>query len=78
MKGGEDGAIVKAGEPEKSLLYISLTAEAPKPMPPEGKPRPTAAEIKLVHDWIASGAKQRRTVRRRGVRVGKNDHSPKT
>ena len=66
MKGGEDGAIVKAGDPEKSVLYISLTAEASKPMPPDGKPRPTEAEIKLVHDWIASGAKQRRRpVRRR-------------
>ncbi|VTR95690.1 planctomycete cytochrome c : Protein containing planctomycete cytochrome C domain protein OS=Rhodopirellula baltica SWK14 GN=RBSWK_03829 PE=4 SV=1: PSCyt1 [Gemmata massiliana] len=81
LKGGADGDIVKPGDPEKSVLYLSLMADASKPMPPDGKQRPTEAEIKLVHDWIASGAKQRRRpVRgRRGFAPARfKNYSPNT
>ena len=64
LKGGNDGALVTPGDPEKSLLYLSV-----KPpngtMPPDGKQGPNDKELKLIHDWIASGAKPRRTIRRR-------------
>ena len=64
MKGGDDGALVKPGDPEKSPLYESITAGR---MPKDGKPGPSEKELALIRDWIASGAKERRrTVRRRG------------
>ncbi|MBY0460302.1 MAG: c-type cytochrome [Gemmataceae bacterium] len=56
---------VKPGMPDKSTVYLTMTSDGSEQMPPAGNKKPTAAEIKLVHDWIASGAKQRRTVRRR-------------
>jgi outer membrane biosynthesis protein TonB len=66
MKGGDDGALIKAGDPDKSPLYESIKAGR---MPPDGKPAPTEKELMLIRDWIASGAKERRrTIRRRGDR----------
>lgn len=56
-KGGEDGDIVKPGDPKKSPLYESITAGR---MPPDGKPAPNPKELQLIHDWILSGAKERR------------------
>lgn len=56
MKGGGGGDIVVPGTPEKSILYLSIKE---KTMPPEGK-GPTPAELQLIHDWVASGAKERR------------------
>jgi type IV secretory pathway VirB10-like protein len=43
------------GEPSASDLYGSM--EAGTMPPPEVKTRPTAAEMKIVKDWIAAGAK---------------------
>jgi hypothetical protein len=57
MKGGDDGAVVKAGDPKKSRLYLSVMEGT---MPPDGKPAPSPKELQLIHDWIASGAKERR------------------
>ncbi len=64
MKGGSAGDIVTPGKPDKSPLYLSIKMNT---MPPEGK-GPTPAELQVIHDWIASGAKERRrTIRgRRG------------
>jgi hypothetical protein len=66
MKGGSAGDIVTPGQPDKSALYLSIKMNT---MPPEGK-GPSPAELQVIHDWIASGAKERRrTVRgRRGPR----------
>ena len=40
-------------------------------MPPDGKKGPSQQELQLIHDWIASGAKERRrtirTLRRREI-----------
>lgn len=61
-KGGSGGDILTVGDPQKSQLYLSIKQGT---MPPEGK-GPSPAELQLIHDWIASGAKERRrTVRRR-------------
>lgn len=65
MKGGENGDVLKVGDPKKSTLYTLMLEGADTPMPPEGKPQPTEAEKKIIADWIASGAKPRRTVVRR-------------
>lgn len=54
MKGGENGEVLKPGDPAKSVLWIQIEENA---MPPAGKPRMTAAEKQLVKDWIAGGAK---------------------
>jgi outer membrane biosynthesis protein TonB len=55
------------GKPNDSALYLSTKSGD---MPPDGKKGPSQAELKVLHDWIASGAKERRrTVRvRRRVR----------
>lgn len=57
MKGGEDGPIVKAGDPaESELIQVMRGAEGHKMMPPKGPPA-TAEQIKTVEDWIKAGAK---------------------
>lgn len=59
MKGGEDGPIVKAGEPENSeIISVMHGAEGHKMMPPKGMGDPVAEDkIKVVEDWIKGGAK---------------------
>ncbi|MFM8274155.1 MAG: c-type cytochrome domain-containing protein, partial [Gemmata sp.] len=64
MKGGEGGPSVKPGDPEKSILYISMKPPNAT-MPPDGKQGPNEKELLLIYNWIGSGAKPRRTVRRR-------------
>ena len=56
MKGGGGGDIVVPGMPDKSFIYLTIKE---KTMPPEGK-GPTPAELQLIHDWVAAGAKPRR------------------
>src|SRR5262249_31329586 len=59
-KGGDNGDILKVGEPMQSKLYTSMLPGASTFMPPDGKPSPEPKELQLIHDWIASGAKERR------------------
>ena len=58
MKGGEDGAVVVAGDPKKSVLYRVLTL--PKGhedhMPPAKKAQLTDDEIAKIKAWIEKGA----------------------
>ena len=56
MAGGSGGPIVLAGKPDESRLLGVLTGREETQLPPEGEPRPTAAEIELLRQWIASGA----------------------
>ena len=58
MQGGKDGAIVKPGDLKNSELYrrITLPRDNKDAMPAEGKPGLTAAELKVIEFWIASGA----------------------
>ncbi len=56
---GSDGEqIVVPGSPLNSLLMQRLTDEI-DPMPPEGHPRLTAAEVDTMRRWIAEGASYR-------------------
>jgi hypothetical protein len=56
------------GKPEQSTLYLSVKAGD---MPPDGKKGPSEKELKLIYDWIAGGAKERRRpVRNRGAARG--------
>jgi periplasmic protein TonB len=45
------------GKPSESAIYTSVRDGR---MPSEGKKGPNEKELKLLHDWIASGAKERR------------------
>ncbi len=55
MAGGEHGPIVKAGDPEASLLYKVISgAPGVKKMPP--KAPLSTDEIALIADWIKAGA----------------------
>jgi uncharacterized membrane protein len=60
MRGGKDGVVVKPGDPKGSELIrrVSLPRDHKDAMPAEGKPGLTAAEIKVIELWIASGAAQ--------------------
>ncbi len=56
-KGGDTGAVIKAGDVDGSLLLkrVSAADEAER-MPPEGEPL-KPAEISALKSWIAQGAK---------------------
>ena len=53
LKGGESGATIVPGKPDKSLLIEAVRYESLE-MPPDGKLKP--AEINLFVQWIADGA----------------------
>lgn len=59
LKGGEDGAVIEPGHPEKSDLFrrLILQEEDDDVMPPKGKAAHlTAAQIERMRRWIAEGA----------------------
>jgi len=57
MKGNDDGTVITAGKPDKSLLYQLITTKGRKMMPP-GKPL-SKADIDIVGSWIKAGAKNK-------------------
>jgi mono/diheme cytochrome c family protein len=57
MKGGEDGPIVTAGDPDKSKLVDALRGRhGAKQMPMNAAPLPEDS-IKTIEAWIKDGAK---------------------
>jgi hypothetical protein len=57
------------GKPDDSAIWLTLKAGD---MPPDGKKKPSDKEKQLIHDWIASGAKERRRPIR--VRISRRMH----
>jgi mono/diheme cytochrome c family protein len=55
MKGGREGAIVKAGDPANSVLVKALKGAGARQMPPRGKL--DDAKVKAIEAWIKAGAK---------------------
>lgn len=55
LKGGETGALFKAGHPDESLLISQVSGE--KPEMPENEPPLSAAKVRLLREWVAQGAK---------------------
>lgn len=56
LKGGEHGAVVNPGDAENSLIIkVMRGAEGVPKMPPQGESVPEE-DIKLVEEWINSGA----------------------
>lgn len=58
MKGGKDGPVIVAGNPDKSMLLqrVTLPPDHRQFMPAEGKPPLGAEEIALIKAWIQQGA----------------------
>jgi uncharacterized membrane protein/mono/diheme cytochrome c family protein len=58
LAGGESGAALVAGDPVASLLLTraELPLEHEDHMPPEGKPQPSADELRALRAWITAGA----------------------
>ena len=63
MKGGKDGLVIVAGQPERSLLVQRVTLpEGHKLfMPAEGKPPLKPEQIALIRAWILQGASPDKT-----------------
>jgi len=57
LKGGKDGKIITAGEPDNSDMIKRLLVpdEDDKHMPPREKPQLTDKQIALLHWWIENG-----------------------
>ena len=51
-KGGENGAVLKAGKPDESALYENLAAKGDPHMPP--KKQLSDADQESVKQWIAA------------------------
>jgi hypothetical protein len=60
MKGGKHGAPVVTGKPNESPLYFKLLPDPPfgKQMP-RGRKKITPEAIKMIHDWIKEGAREK-------------------
>ncbi|MFQ5605023.1 MAG: c-type cytochrome domain-containing protein [bacterium] len=80
LKGSENGAVVVAGNPQKSELIKRVTGESQPRMPLYGPPWLTEEEITLLKKWIAAGATDSKPAQkpRSGVaqeRAGKKQQS---
>ncbi|WP_295670147.1 c-type cytochrome domain-containing protein [uncultured Mucilaginibacter sp.] len=64
LKGGKDGKLFVAGQPQLSLLLqrIHMPDGEKKHMPPSGKPQLTADEMNLLYLWIKENADFKRKV----------------
>lgn len=64
MAGGDSGSTIVPGKPDESELYklVTLPHDDQDAMPPEGKPRPSAAQIEALRWWIAEGASDTKVV----------------
>src|SRR5436309_15457142 len=57
LKGGDDGAVIVPGKPEKSLLLkLVLSGEMPK-----REKKLTPEQVAILKTWIAAGAKTARS-----------------
>lgn len=58
VRGGKDGPVIVAGDPEKSLLMhrVTLPPDHKQFMPAGGRPPLHQEEIKLIEAWIQQGA----------------------
>jgi uncharacterized membrane protein len=64
QRGGKDGAVIVAGNFEKSLLYqrINLPLDHQEHMPPRRRAQPSPEEMALIRRWIALGAPEKGTL----------------
>src|SRR5438034_9348817 len=57
LKGGAKGGVITPGQVELSRLIRVLTGAAKPAMPPEGEEAPKPAELEVLKNWIAAGAR---------------------
>ena len=57
MRGGTDGPIVVAGDPDKSKLIDALRGQKGAMQMPKGKPPLGEDQIVKVEAWVRAGAK---------------------
>src|SRR5437764_1153366 len=57
LKGGAKGGVITPGQAELSRLIRVLTGAAKPSMPPEGEEAPKPAEVEVLKNWIAGGAR---------------------
>ncbi|OYW22168.1 MAG: hypothetical protein B7Z55_04925, partial [Planctomycetales bacterium 12-60-4] len=57
LKGGENGAILKAGDSANSKLWRLVSGQDDPKMPPETATQPKPEEIAVIKAWIDAGAK---------------------
>lgn len=69
LKGGEHGAVVTKGRPDKSELFtrIELPKEDDQHMPPDGKKQPSKEEVKIIGVWIAKNLPLDKTIGELGL-----------
>ncbi len=69
MDGGEEGLIISSAKTDESeiLRRINLPRDEKKHMPPKAKIQLTKAEIKLIAQWVESGAPESTTISDLGV-----------
>ena len=64
LKGGDSFPGFIPAKPDESFTVQLVEAKSKPVMPPKNKPQPTAAEKKLLRDWIAAGAKDDSTTKK--------------
>src|SRR5262249_59335035 len=57
QKGGDNGPVITAGEPDKSRLVLLPEGKAKPPMPPKKAKQPKPSEVAVLRAWVAAGAK---------------------
>jgi hypothetical protein len=57
LQGGKHGAVISPQRPDASRLLLVLSGGAEPAMPPEGNESPKDADLQVIHQWIAAGAK---------------------
>jgi hypothetical protein len=64
--GGDSGAVVQAGKPTDSLLFLAVTYESATQMPPSGKL--ADGQIAILRKWVEMGAPFPPTAPSHGIR----------
>jgi hypothetical protein len=69
MRGGEHGQIIVVGSPYLSKIYKEVSG--PKPLMPKDRPPLSAADIKVITDWILKGSMNGKVHARDDVGIAK-------
>jgi uncharacterized membrane protein len=70
LKGGENGLVIEANDPENSSLYarLILPLEHEDHMPPKDKDQPSKEELDIIKVWIANGNPFKKSIGEMGLK----------
>src|SRR5215813_1385812 len=54
LKGGDNGPVIAAGEPDQSRLVLLPEGKAKPPMPPKKAKQPKPSEVAVLRAWVAA------------------------